>query len=157
MLRDRTFSCLHLSVHVLRQDDLLLPTPHIKWWKWEWSPAWRHSKVEDWSGRQLAPCSPVNFGQFYHRIINRRIFLSISLPKQHSDPFSPRFREIIIVFMAIFMATFSPSWFPLITIGFQINPVWSKEKKYFCVLTLSSNTYKRKKEVSCSFPRSVSV
>lgn len=103
------------------------------------SLGWRHPKMEDWSGRQLPPSPPVNFREFYHRLINRRIFLPISLPEQLPDPFCPCFRHTVVVFMAIFL----PLWFPFITIGFQITHVWGKGEKYFCVLTLfSSNTYK---------------
>lgn len=103
------------------------------------SLGWRHSDMEDWSGRWLPPSSPVNFGQFYHRLINRRNFLSMSLLKQIPDPFCPCFRHTIVVFMAIFL----PLWFLFITIGFQITHVWGKGENYFCVLILfSSNTYK---------------
>lgn len=103
------------------------------------SLGWRHSDMEDWSGRWLPPSSPVNFGQFYHRLINRRIFLSMSLLEQIPDPFRPCFRHTIIVFMAIFL----PLWFLFITIGFQITHVGGKGENYFCVLILfSCNTYK---------------
>lgn len=77
------------------------------------SLGWRHPKMEDWSARGLPPSSPVNFGQFYHRLINRTIVLSISLPEQLPDPFHPCFRCTIVVFMAIFL----PLWFLLLVLA----------------------------------------
>lgn len=81
------------------------------------------------------------FWTVFPKLISRRFFLSISLPEQFLDGFSPHFSHTAVEFLDIFLLW----WFPFITIGFQIAHMGGKQEKYFCVLTLfPSNTYKGK-------------
>lgn len=103
------------------------------------SLGWRYFNLEDWWGRWLLPSPPVIFGQFFHKVITRRFFLSISLPEQAA----PRsllssfqtYRCWISCHFSPVMVSFYYHWLPN-------SSYVGKQEKYFCVLTLfSSNTY----------------